>query len=634
MEKIRTLTLLLLCALIHSCANIGSPNGGPYDESPPRFVSSKPISNQTNYKGKTVEILFDELIQVDKPNENVIVTPPQMQLPVIRPAGRKVTVELRDSLLENTTYTIDFTNSIADNNEKNVLENFSFAFSTGDIIDSLEVSGYLLNAENLEPMPGITIGLHSNPEDSAFVKETFVRTSRTNDRGWFRIRNIAHGAYRIYALNDKNRDYKFDQPGEDIAFLDSLIVPSFEFASRQDTLWRDSLTIDSIYTTGYTRFMPDDIEMRLFLEAFQRQYILRPERAQANRFTLRFNAPLDTIIAPVPLNFTPPDNWYIPQWTDGKKAVNYWLTDSTIWKQDTLQMAITYPASDSLNILRPQTDTLSIFMRNQPRETARRKNDDGPEAPVFLGMNVKASGIMDVYDTVSITFDEPALNPHKDLFYLEQKNDTLWTPVEFDFFPDSANALGFFIHRKWLYGEEYRLEVDSASISSPYGKSNNRISQTFKIKDEDQYGHLYINIAGLDTIPAYVDLLNGSDIPVRKAAVTGGGVLFMNLPPGKYYARLILDENNNMMWDTGNYTEKRQPETVFYYPKEIEIMKNWQLEIQDPPWNIRTTPFTRQKLLEITKNKPKEAAKPQRDYRNEGRQQSSGNSGGMGGIRF
>jgi uncharacterized protein (DUF2141 family) len=632
MKKIPICIVLLLPALIYSCANIGSPNGGPYDETPPRFISSRPERNQTNYKGKTVEILFDELIQIDKPGENVIVTPPQSQIPVIRSAGRKITVELHDSLQENTTYTIDFTGSIADNNEKNVLENFSFAFSTGDVIDSLEVSGYLLNAENLEPMQGITVGLHRNPEDSAFVKERFVRTSRTNDRGWFAIRNIAPGAYRIFALNDKNRDYKFDQPAEDIAFLDSLIVPAFEFASRQDTLWKDSLTVDTIRTIAYTRFMPDDIELRLFLEKFERQYILRPERSQENRFTLRFNAPLDTLAAPVPLNFSPAGNWYVAQWAEGKKAIHYWISDSLVWKQDTLQMAVEYPASDSLNILRPQTDTLSVFMRNRPQETKKRKNDSEPEPVGFLGMNINASGVMDVFDTLSIVFDEPVFNLEKDLFRLGRKVDTVWIPAEFDFLPDTADVLRFFINRKWKYGEEYRLEADSASIRNIYGKWNDRVSQTFKMKDEDQYGHLFIHIAGLDTVPAYVDLLNAADAPVRKAPVTNGGALFMNLPPGKYYARLILDENGNFTWDTGNYAEKRQPEYVYYYPKVIEIMKNWQIEIQDPPWDIRAVPPVRQKPPEITKNKPKEATKPKRDYKNEGKQQSS--SGGMGGLRF
>jgi hypothetical protein len=395
------------------------------------------------------------------------------------------------------------------------------------------------------------------------------------------------------------------------------------------------LTIDTIRTVDYTRFMPDDIELRLFQEKFERQYILRPERAQENRFTLRFNAPLDTLLAPVPLNFTPAgSDWYVSQWTEEKRAINYWLTDSAVWKRDTLQIEITYPASDSLNVLRPRTDTLSLSMRSRPAENKKKKKDDEPEPIIFLEMNIDAPRPMDIFDTISIVFNEPLPELSKDLFYLDMKVDTVWTPVEFDFFPDSANALGFFINRKWNYGEEYRLETDSASIFSIYGKWNNAVSQTFSIKTEDQYGHLFINIQGTDTIPAFVELLNGTDVPARKVAVANGGALFMDLPPGKYYARLILDENNNFVWDTGNYAEKLQPETVFYYPKEIEVMKNWRIEIQDPPWDIRSTPFMRQKPLEITKNKPKEATKPKRDYRDEGRRQSSGGSSGLGGVRF
>ena len=152
-NSIAVLIGIFLLVVMYSCANMASPNGGPYDETPPRFVTSTPAPNQTNFKGKKVEIEFDELIQIDKPTENVIVTPPQRLLPVIQARGRKAVVELEDSLKANTTYTIDFTNSISDNNEKNVFENYSFAFSTGNTIDSLEISGTLLNAENLEPMP-------------------------------------------------------------------------------------------------------------------------------------------------------------------------------------------------------------------------------------------------------------------------------------------------------------------------------------------------------------------------------------------------------------------------------------------------------------------------------------------------
>ena len=620
-----------MLVVIYSCANIGSPNGGPYDEGPPKFVSSTPVPNQVNYKGKKIEILFDELIQIDKPSENVIITPPQMELPIIRSAGKKAVIELKDTLKENTTYTIDFTNSIADNNEKNVFENFSFAFSTGDVIDTLEVSGVLLNAENLEPMPGITIGLHSNLEDSAFVKLPFDRTSRTNDKGQFTIRNIAPGTYHIFALNDVNRDYKFDQPGEDIAFLDSVIVPTFELTSRQDTAWKDSLTIDTIRTVGYTRFMPDNIELRLFKEKFERQYMVKPERPDEKYFTLRFNSKLDTVPVPVPINFTPQDSaWYFVQQTEGGLAVNYWLADSTVWKQDTLQVQVSYPKSDSLNILRPQTDTVQVVMRRRPAEKKKKKKDE-PEPIDFLGMQVNASGSMNLFDTISVTFSEPVLDINEDMFFLDQKVDTVWNAVDFEFFPDTTNSLNFFIKRPWKYGEEYRIEVDSAAITSLYGKWNNFFTSEFKIKKEDEYGHFYLNIVGVDTT-AFVELLSSGDAPVRKAKVKDGGVLFMDLKPDKYYARIIIDTNDNGVWDTGNYAEKRQPEKVYYSPKMYEIMQNWQVE---ETWNVTSTPLAKQKPLEITKNKPKEVTKKKRNYKDESQQSSSrNNSGGNMGMPF
>ncbi|RHJ84870.1 Ig-like domain-containing protein [Parabacteroides sp. AM08-6] len=624
-NSLRLLYGTVLLIFIYSCANIGSPNGGPYDETPPRFIGSLPSPNQTNYKGKKIEIIFDELIQIDKPSENVIITPPQIEMPVIRSAGRKVVVELKDTLKENTTYTIDFTNSIADNNEKNVFENFSFAFSTGDVIDSLEISGVLLNAENLEPMPGITIGLHSNLADSAFVNIPFVRTSRTNDRGHFTIRNIAPGTYRLFALNDVNRDYKFDQPGEDIAFLDSVIVPTFELATRQDTTWKDSLTIDTIRTVEFTRFLPEDVVLRLFKEKFVRQYMVKPERLDERYFTLRFNTELDTIPVPVPLNFAPEDSsWYFVQRTDGGASVNYWLTDSMVWKQDTLQMQVTYPKSDSLNILRPQTDTLTLVMRKRPVEKKKKKKDDEPEPIVFLGMLVDAPSSMDIFDTVSITFDEPVLDINKEMFSLDQKTDTIWNEIDFDFFPDTTNSLNFFILRPWKYGEEYRLRVDSTVITSLYGKWNDKYSGEFKIKNKDEYGNLYVTIEGVDTT-AYAELLSTSDAPVRKVPVKDGGALFMDLKPAKYYVRIVVDLNNNGQWDPGNYAEKRQPEEVFYSPKVYEITQNWDVD-ETIPWNYRSIPLYKQKPLEITKNKPKEVTKKKRNYKDEG-QQSSKSSG-------
>lgn len=617
---------LLLLGLISSCANMASPNGGPYDENPPKFLGSTPRLHEVNYKGKKIEILFDELVQLEKPSENVIVTPPQLMLPSIRTAGKKIVVELKDSLIENMTYTIDFTNSIVDNNEKNVLENFSFSFSTGDVVDSLEVSGILLNAADLEPMPGILIGLHRHLEDSAFTTTPFFRTSKTNERGRFTIRNIAPGTYRLYALNDVNRDYLFDQPGEEIAFYDSIIVPTFEPATRQDTIWQDTITIDTIRTIEYNRFLPDDIVLRLFKEAFQRQYMLRPERQQYNLFSLKFNAPVDTLPELKLLNMETPEHWYFTQLQDGGTTVNYWITDSLVSKNDTLRIQVDYLKSDSLNILRPQTDTIRLVQRRQPERKKRSKKDE-PVPIEFLGVQATVSN--DVFDTISVVFTEPVVDLSKDLFLLEQQRDTLWESVDFRLRQDSLNMLKYYIERKWLYDESFRLTVDSARIYSIYGKWNDWLETTFRFNAEDKYGHLYINIEDVSQ-PAFVELLNGNDIPIRKATLKDKGVLFMNIPPGKYYARLILDTNENGIWDTGNYAEKCQPEEVFYSPNVYVINANWRIE---EDWSVFAEPVTKQKPLDVTKNKPKATNKPKRNHREDG-QQKSNSSHSSGGLHF
>ncbi|MGM9759066.1 MAG: Ig-like domain-containing protein [Parabacteroides sp.] len=625
--------LLGLLWLLAACANIGSPNGGPYDELPPKFVGSTPLPNQTNYKGKKIEILFDELIQIEKPSEQVIITPPQRELPVIRSSGRKAIVELVDTLRENTTYTIDFTNSIADNNEKNVYENFTFAFSTGDVIDTLEIAGTLLNAEDLEPMPGITIGVHTELEDSAFVSMPFTRTSRTNDRGRFVIRNLAPGTYRLFALDDMNRDYKFDQPGEAIAFHDSLIVPTFELTSREDTLWKDSLTIDTIRTVPYTHFFPDNIVMRLFKEKFERQYMLRPERPEAHRFTVRFNAIPDTLPMLEPLNFTPHDSaWYFLQSAEEGRTLNYWLMDSLVYRQDTLQVAISYLKSDSLNRLQPQTDTLRLITKRQPAAKKPKRKKDEPEPIDWLGLSVSTSSTMDLFDTLFVTFSEPVVELPKELIYLNRQVDSVWQAVDFDFRQDTINSLRYIISRPWQYGEVYHLEVDSATIFSIYGKWNDQATCDFKIKAEDQYGHLYINLPGADST-AFVQLLNGSDQPVRQARVKEGGALFMDLKPGKYFARMVIDRNGNDRWDTGQYEGLQQPEPLYYCPKAFDIKQNWQVE---ETWEVYATPIERQKPLEITKNKPKELTKKKRNYKDESNNRSTSSSrsamGGLGGL--
>lgn len=612
-KYIREFFFLLICILflicmLYACASVGSPQGGPIDETPPRFVRSTPAPNALNVTSQRIEIEFDELITLENPMEGVIVTPPQMQFPVIKAVGRKVVIELKDSLQPNMTYTIDFGNTIADNNEKNVLENFTFAFSTGDVVDSLVVSGALLYAANLEPMPGILVGLHRDLSDTAFTQLPFFRTSKTGERGRFWIRNIAPGTYQVRALNDLNRDYRFDQPGEEIAFLDSFVTPSYIPSIKIDTIWKDSLTVDTIIETHYNRFVPDDVVLFLFKENFSRQYLRKAERTEPRIFALTFNAPVEELPDIRFLNAPAQEDFAVLEVTEGGSTLRYWLRDSLVYRQDTLDVEVSYLKSDTANLMVMNTDTFSLFVKKPKQQSKKKdsKKDKEEEKIDFLGITVSASSTFEVFDTLKVRFSEPLAYFDSSHLVLRQRVDSVrWDTVPFRVLKSDVDPMLFQLLRRWDYDKEYKLTIDSAIFTSMYGKWNDKLETTFKTRPEDSYGHLYFNVSGVEG-PGFGQLLDASDKPVRQAPLKDGGLLFMNLKPSKYYLRYIVDSNDNGVWDTGQYDIRRQPEQVFYYHTYIEVPQNWRIEQN---WDVREVPITQQKPLEITKNKPKERKK-------------------------
>ena len=273
--KIKYLPLLIL---LTACASIGNPDGGPYDEEAPIFVSSTPQAYATAVKDGKIVLEFNENIKLEKAFEKVVVSPPQLEMPEIKYSGKRITIQLLDTLKPNTTYSVDFNDAVVDNNEGNPLENFAFVFSTGDNVDTLAVSGTVLDASNLEPIKGMLVGAYKAGCDTLFSTTPFERLSRTDSRGRFTIKGLAPGSYRIYALADANQNYFFDQKSEKIAFMDMTVEPFATPAMRADTIWRDSTTIDSIMYVPYTRFQPDDLVLRAFNEEFYSQYLLKNER--------------------------------------------------------------------------------------------------------------------------------------------------------------------------------------------------------------------------------------------------------------------------------------------------------------------------------------------------------------------
>ncbi len=609
----RVLPVLALVAMIYSCASIGQPMGGDKDTTPPRFVGSTPVAGATNAKKNKISLVFDEFIKIEKATEKVVVSPPQIQQPEIKAAGKRIQVNLLDSLKENTTYTIDFSDAIVDNNEGNPLGNFAFTFSTGAQIDTMEVAGTLLDASNLEPIKGMLVGLHSNLNDSAFTKLPFDRVARTDSRGHFSIRGIAPGKYRIYGLMDADQNFTFNQKSEMIAFNDSLVIPTMEERVRMDTAWVDSLTYDTIIEKKYTHYLPDNLILRAFKELNNSQYLVKSERLVPKKFTFYFANKADTLPVLKGLNFDEKEAFVIEK-TQRNDTIHYWVKDSVLYKQDTLALSLTYLYTDTLNQLVPRTDTLRLvskqkLVKEEPEKKKKKKKKDDEEEvepTKFLSVKVDAPSSMDVYGSISLVFEEPIAYFDSAAIHLRQKVDTLWKDVPFEFEHDSIDIKKFNLYYDWEPTSEYEFTVDSTAFHGIYGLFTDKIKQGFKVRSEDEYASITFNITGADP-SAFVELLDAQDKVVRRRRVVNGIADFYFLNPGKYSARLINDRNGNGEWDTGNFEKGLQPEEVYYYNMILEPKANWDLNKQS--WDIHATPLDKQKLDELKKQKPDEDKK-------------------------
>ena len=616
----------MLVIIGYSCASMGTPDGGPYDEMPPKFVRSTPSLRAVNVKNQKFELEFDEFIKLEKASEKVIISPPQLEQPEIKVVGKQVVGELFDTLKEATTYTIDFSDAIVDNNEGNPMGHFTYSFSTGASIDTMEVSGTVLNAADLEPIKGIQVGLHKNLNDSALTTLPFDRVSRTDSRGHFIIRGVAPGKYRIYALMDGNQNYLFDSKTEMVAFSDSIIVPSMMPATRQDTLWKDTLTIDTIKTVGYTRFMPDDIILRAFKEENTRQYFSRSQRDKENHFILKFSAKADTLPTLTGLNFDSADA-FIVEPNEGNDSICYWIKDSLVYQMDTLALQMDYLYTDTLDQLVPKCDTIYLankLTREQREKLAKKEAEEKekerkkkekkgetiePEKIAFLKMDVDAPSAFDVNRNIVLSFEEPVSRIDTSAIHLNVKVDTLWVETPFLFVADSLLPRKYEILAEWEPEKEYQLKIDSAAIVGLYGLHTNKVEQTLKVKKLDEYGTLLFNLEEAPST-SVVELLDNGGKVLRQQRISPENTAdFYYLAPNtKYYVRLFNDRNGNGKWDTGNVEQGLQPEEVYYFPKVWEMKANFEFE---ETWNIHATPVDKQKLDEIKKQKPEETKKIQ-----------------------
>lgn len=599
--------IIIAAAVMYSCANIGNPSGGPIDKTPPIFMRSNPTPNAVNVKDRKIEIFFDEIVTLKDPSTKIIVSPAQTEMPRMSALGRKVTVELVDSLLPNTTYTIDFSNSIQDNNEGNAIDNFAFAFSTGSVIDSMRVSGYVLDSRTLEPMQSVVVGLQSNLADSAFHKEKLQRVALTNDRGQFTIRNVSPGSYHIFALKDLDRDYKFGNPTEDIAFLDSIIVPSIGSREAADTVYNDLNEIDTIMRATRPAYFPNDILLSMFNEDRKSQYLANNLRVDSTRISLTFAAASDTLpsLSIVGRNDVP-DQWYTLERSQTNDTLTYWIRPPHLVSADTLMVATTYLRTDTTSNLSWGTDTLKFtFQRQKAKKKKKNEETDSLEQIRFMELHPLANGTQEVYAPLLLQTGTPIERYSREAFHLQRKlqNDTTFYPAEIKSIALRDSTLSrrdLMLKVDWEPGAAYTLAVDSLAMTDIYGLQTKPLKVDFNVRKMEEYGNIVFNIPAVRD-SAIVELLDGTEKIVLRAPVKSHRAELLNLLPGKYYARLFIDRNGNGKYDTGNYDMHLQPEETVYYPGAINLKKNWDVE---QTWDIYATPIDKQKSEAIKKNKP------------------------------
>ncbi|MGM9745643.1 MAG: Ig-like domain-containing protein [Paludibacteraceae bacterium] len=585
-------------ALALSCANRGSgPQGGPKDVAPPVAVSSKPANGARNYNKQTIEINFNEIVLLEKAYEKVVVSPPQAKSAIVKAYGKKVAVELLDTLKPNRTYIIDFADAIVDNNEKNPLKDYYFTFSTGDTLDSLMVGGTVIDAHTLNPTGGIVVGLHSDLTDSAFTTQPFDYITKTDDAGKFWIKGIAEGSYKVYALGDMNGNYRYDK-GESMAFLDTVIVPTMEMTAEIDTIQRDSTTTDTIVTQTHPKYTAG-IVLRSFTEDFKRAGFIKAERPEPYKMVLYFNAPNDSMPHIEPLNFAI-DSTCLQHANATRDTLVYWLADTLLWQQDTLSYTLTYQKTDSLDQLAWQTDTLQTVYR--AKKSNNKKNNDDKRKPKteFLKLQTNASSTFDLYNPVTLSFDVPTTRDTDKQIVVEQQIDTLWQPVPATFVEADTIGQNYRIDYAWEPEKKYRITIDSAAFTGINGLHTNKQEIALSIKSLESYATFYLILKNRQG-NEIVELLDKDEKVVRTAPADDETV-FKYLNPGDYFLRLFIDTNGNGRWDPGLYDEKRQPEEMFYFQYKITMRAFWDIE---ETWDYRALPPTQQKPKELTKNNKK-----------------------------
>lgn len=520
--------LILIIVAFLQCARRGSPTGGPQDTTPPELIKAEPEQMTINFDQKKIKLYFDEYVKLEDVQNQLIVSPPLKYPPQIIPQGgasKYIEITLKDTLKENTTYTLNFGQSIVDNNEGNPNSFLTYVFSTGSYIDSLTVSGVVKDAYDKEAGTFISVMLYEI--DSVFNDSTIYKippnyiTNTLDSTTIFRLNNLKAGNYAMFAVKDETKNNVFDQKTDKIAFLpDTISIPT-----------------DSIYVLNLFKEIGD-------------YSVAVPSFEAKNKIIFGYQGKGENI-AIEPLTSLPDTIRTIISKEPDKDTLNYWFTP---FETDSIVFKITNEKERIIDTFTVKTRKVGL---DSLKLTPNQRSSLSFEEPFYISANTPIAKI----DTSKITLTNKDSLAVGFLAVLDSTENRL--NINFEVEPN----------------ESYGLSLFPGVIEDFFETRNDTLMYRLTTGSYADFGNLRLNISGNATYPLIVQLTDESGETKREIyATTPKTFEFNNLPPTKYLIRVIYDSNENGEWDTGSYLNKKQAEKVSYYPEVIEVRANWELE--------------------------------------------------------
>lgn len=519
------LLVLMIASAFFDCARRGTPTGGPKDTIPPVLIKTIPANETVNFTEKQIKIYFDEYIKLKDVNKKLVISPPQKNDPILTPVGtasKFITIKILDTLDANTTYAFNFGNSIVDNNEENELGNFKYVFSTGTYIDSLNLAGEVTDPMVKKTVKGIDVMLYeynASFTDSVIYKQKPRYIANTLDSTLFELTNLREGKYLLIALKDANNNKIYNPEIDKIGFIkDTVVLPT-----------------DQKYNFTIFKEVP---KLKVF----------KPKEVSKGRIHFGFEGDASAVKIEL-LTQKPADFKSQIVFEKDKDTLNYWYTPFE---------------ADSLNFLVTKNDYTENFTL-RPRST---KIDS-------LIITQNATGTLHLIDTFSIATNTPIVNFDRSKINIINITEKDTTVLDFkEILSESKTKLTLNFDKK--HNTEYNFELKAKAITDIFGLSNDSIVYKLKTKTPEDYGIINIDLTSTKNTALIVELLNDKDVLIRRIKIDKPQKVSFNLlSPGNYGVRVTLDENNNGVWDTGNFLNKRQPEVVKYFDKKIELRANW-----------------------------------------------------------